>query len=376
VANFVYEDGSLSYILTGEGRILVSSEYYTYEYHLKDHLGNTRVTFTDDDDDGVISASEIRQVSDYYPFGMLHSNSANLMNGNQKYLYNGKELQEGTDWYDYGARMYDPQIGRWHCIDPYTEDYAEVGAYVYALNNPIRFIDPDGEKVKLSFAETGIQAGFVYGAGAFYQWGTAKDDYGKTWYSTANAKFLNPDNDGNFEFFANIDFIEGGFIQSKNDKSFSEFLSQSWLSVNLGPIDFMFNDHGVTGISGGISVGLLLGSISANLQKSYSVTYSEAAEVKHYAGINPDVDNLSIKHVQIFNGELWVNDPNNGYLIIQMPLEDPVDTGIRMTKVGDNQWESREYNKNKENGNKEKVNSNQDSGYGSYSKCGGTWWFY
>jgi RHS repeat-associated protein len=147
VANFVYEDGSLSYILTGEGRILVSSEYYTYEYHLKDHLGNTHVTFTDDDDDGVISASEIKQVSDYYPFGMMHVNSANLMNGDQKYLYNGKELQEGTDWYDYGARMYDAAIGRWHVIDAKAEKYNFLSPYNYVANNPLIFIDPNGMEI-------------------------------------------------------------------------------------------------------------------------------------------------------------------------------------------------------------------------------------
>ncbi|MEQ9403976.1 MAG: DUF6443 domain-containing protein [Cyclobacteriaceae bacterium] len=92
--------------------------------------------------------THIVQSDDYYPFGLTFNGYSRTASTPQNFLYNGKELQEETGWYDYGARMYMADIGRWGVVDPEAEIYLEWSPYNYVKNNPLIYIDPDGRKLK------------------------------------------------------------------------------------------------------------------------------------------------------------------------------------------------------------------------------------
>lgn len=142
-----------------------------FEYSLRDHLGNTRLTFTDRDANGIVditnnpTTSDILQENHYYPFGMAYEGPW-LMNDaarDTKYQYNGKEMNDdfGLNWMDYGARWYDAAIGRFPVQDRYTEKYLFLSPYQYAGNDPIKNIDINGDSIWVT-AETVKHADGTY----------------------------------------------------------------------------------------------------------------------------------------------------------------------------------------------------------------------
>ena len=109
-------------------------------FHIKDYQGNVRVVLN--------QANQPVEVNSYYPYGGLMA--ATTTEGTQPYKYSTKELdrENGLDWYDSKARMYDPTIGRTPTQDPMAEKYYSLSPYLWCAGNPITFTDPNGNVVE------------------------------------------------------------------------------------------------------------------------------------------------------------------------------------------------------------------------------------
>ncbi len=138
-------DGKVDNIKMDEGRIINNgSNSFQYEYYLQDHLYSNRVTFRPNAD-GTINLGSVQNL---YPLGAdMGDATMNYSASPQNlYIYEGKEENPelGLNNYDFGARNYDPILGRWNSIDPLAENFGDLSPYNYVENNPLNLTDPDG----------------------------------------------------------------------------------------------------------------------------------------------------------------------------------------------------------------------------------------
>jgi RHS repeat-associated protein len=161
VSGIEYKGAALEAIYTSEGRCTPNgATAFFYEYTIKDHLGNARVSFRA----GTGAVLSVIQENHYYAFGMeMEGTWAATTGVKNNYEYNGKELNEdfGLNLSDYGARWYDAAVGRWWSVDPLAEKFASKTSYNYGLNNPIIMIDPDGMESEAANFGTGSSADMV-----------------------------------------------------------------------------------------------------------------------------------------------------------------------------------------------------------------------
>lgn len=142
VEGFVAENNVLSYVEHVEGRLRTASGVGTYEYYIKDYLGNVRLSF-----ENVGGVATVRQENSFYAFGLAHNATIVPSGANKKIIKDGEwenDFGNDPDLYTMFFRQYDPVLGRFNAVDPVAEKYTELTVYNSCFNNPISFTDPSG----------------------------------------------------------------------------------------------------------------------------------------------------------------------------------------------------------------------------------------
>ena len=111
-------------------------------FFIKDHLGSVRTV--------VSETGEVLQTNEFYPYGDLFSSAGTADSSGNRYRFTGKELGDETGLYDFSARFLQTSLGRFTTIDPLAEKYPGISPYAYCNGNPVRYIDPDGRKLRVS----------------------------------------------------------------------------------------------------------------------------------------------------------------------------------------------------------------------------------
>jgi len=139
---FFYNGRADKFLFNGGYCSSTANNQPVYHYYTQDHLGNNRAVVNEN--------GTLEQVTHYYPFGGVYGDAGSTPDCQDR-KYNGKEYDHihGLDWYDYGARSYDPALATWTSVDPLAEKYPNISPYAYCVDNPVNAIDVDGDSITI-----------------------------------------------------------------------------------------------------------------------------------------------------------------------------------------------------------------------------------
>jgi RHS repeat-associated protein len=134
-----YDETSATHSILGVdnlGQIKRTGSTFARYYYLKDHLGTIKMT--------VDAAGNTTGYDDYYPFGMQMDGRCNSSSADARYKFTSKERDTESGYDYFGARYYDARVGRWLSVDALAIEYPSLAPYVYAVANPLLYLDPNG----------------------------------------------------------------------------------------------------------------------------------------------------------------------------------------------------------------------------------------
>ncbi len=334
---FQYKNNVLQYFPTSEGYVnfvldpvIEDKGKYSYVYNYTDHLGNIRLSYAKNP---VGSVLIIVEENHYYPFGLKHRgyNTGKQIfdieiaelklkpappyfrNGNN-YKYNGKELQEelGLNWYDFGARLYMPDIIRTTTIDPLSEMFYDLSPQSFLNNNPLSFIDPTG--MSSDDWKTNANGVMVYDkdlteANASTRLGKDETYIGKSAYqeNSNNTTTLYREN-GTIDVAVNLDKVK---IDGKPVES----------SVDINKVNKVADGVGLSMDTKELIVGMADGgemsSAAKNMMKVTKVIGSVAGVVSAATSISGAIDNPTPGNITkaVINSALVFAGPVAGFVV-------------------------------------------------------------
>ena len=286
-----------------------------YNYQ-KDHLCNVRVTKV-----SVGEGGSVLQRMNYYPFGGSFADGVG--SSVQDYLYSGKELTRfnALNWYNYGARWYDPAILRWNGVDKLAEKNNSVSAYTFCHNNPVNRVDPDGKDDYFSTSGQYIKTV-----------GTGVNIYiGKT-----NFRDLNLMSDRNMKVAARV---IGHYARQVGIKY---NMNGGTGKVGLGNIYPDGDVLAVTKPNGDIYINRVNGKLNSEMYNLYNLKSTLRHEGEHKSDFESKktIKNKSVRHAEIILNEIDHPDFAKGTESFQEGI-----IGDLAEKISDSYSSSSDYNR-------------------------------
>jgi len=257
-------------------------------YYHSDHLGSTSLITNLDGD--------VVQHVEYIPFGEVFLEERNNK-WNTPFLFNGKELDEETGLYYYGARYYNPRESVFLSVDPKMMKYPAMSPYAYCANNPVKLVDPDGKDFRLRVYEKDGQKHIEIST-TVYITGEGAADKVKAYndFVVANANKLEgtykTDDGIEYKVALNIVYEVGTEGKNKELRSKRKYENQLWETSGDNILELSGKDI----ISNVLPVGSYHGELgSSELSSSPATAFHE---VLHFLGLDDWYDVIFINGVR------------------------------------------------------------------------------